>query len=170
MSSKDDLFHLIKSMNKSEKRHFKLNSNNFLEDGKSHYAQLFDAIDKLKTYDESVLIKKDPKRTYTKNLSSRKAYLYNQLLKNLNEFNRSKSINSQLYHSINSINTLHNKGLKKQALQLIKKTKKIAYFHEAYPVLNQIVRLEINITQANPGKKEMDQSQLLEEMDQLADK
>lgn len=82
----DDLFHLIKSLNKSEKRNFKLfmkrvsGSENFI------IMQLFDAIDKLKIYDEQIILKKNNsiKKSQLPNL---KAHLSKQLLMSLRMLN-----------------------------------------------------------------------------------
>ncbi len=58
--SSDILFQLIHSLEKSEKRNFKLyiKRNSSKEDLK--IVQLFDAIDKLKEYEEKLLLKKLP--------------------------------------------------------------------------------------------------------------
>ena len=58
--STDTLFQLIHSLQKSEKRNFKLyvTRNTSGEDLK--IIQLFDAIDKMQEYDETVLLKKNP--------------------------------------------------------------------------------------------------------------
>ncbi|WP_192904075.1 hypothetical protein [Arachidicoccus ginsenosidivorans] len=54
----DELFQLVKSLEKSEKRHFKLfiKRNSGAEDLK--IVQLFDAFDKMEEYDEVALLKK----------------------------------------------------------------------------------------------------------------
>ena len=57
--SSDTLFQLIKSLEKSEKRNFKLyiKRNSASEDLQS--IQLFDALDKMDEYDEAQLLKKN---------------------------------------------------------------------------------------------------------------
>ena len=57
--STDTLFQLIKSLEKSEKRNFKLYAtrNSSSEELKS--IQLFDALDKIDVYDEAILLKKN---------------------------------------------------------------------------------------------------------------
>ena len=73
--STDALFQLIHSLQKSEKRNFKLyikrNSSN--EDLK--IVQLFDALDKLSEYDDAVILKKVP-AIKKQQLSNIKAHLY----------------------------------------------------------------------------------------------
>ena len=50
MKPSTELFNLIQSLSKSEKRFFKLSSS--LQDGEKNYLKLFDAIEKQKSYDE----------------------------------------------------------------------------------------------------------------------
>jgi hypothetical protein len=50
MKPSNELFELIKSLTKSEKRFFKLQSS--LQSGDKNYIRLFDTIDKMSEYDE----------------------------------------------------------------------------------------------------------------------
>jgi len=57
--SADTLFQLIKSLEKSEKRNFKLFVKRNSAGGDLKFIQLFDALDKMKEYDEASLLKKN---------------------------------------------------------------------------------------------------------------
>src|SRR5687767_3978237 len=93
--SAEPLFQLIKSLQKSEKRNFKLyikrNSSN--EDLK--IVQLFDALDKMTEYDETNLLKKLP-AIKKQQLSNIKAHLYKQLLASLRLLESGSNIDIQL--------------------------------------------------------------------------
>ena len=54
--STDILFQLIKSLEKAEKRHFKLYIKRSSGNEDLKIVRLFDALDKLKDYDEKILI------------------------------------------------------------------------------------------------------------------
>ena len=54
----DTLFQLIHSLEKSEKRHFKLYIKRSSAKEDLKIVQLFDAIDKLQDYDEKILLKR----------------------------------------------------------------------------------------------------------------
>jgi len=56
----DILFQLIRSLEKAEKRHFKLYIKRSSSNENLKIIQLFDALDKLNEYDEKVLLKKLP--------------------------------------------------------------------------------------------------------------
>jgi len=52
MKPSNELFDLIKSLSKSEKRFFKLQSS--LQSGDKNYVRLFDCIDRMEEYDEEI--------------------------------------------------------------------------------------------------------------------
>ena len=59
MSNKvnEALFELIQSMTKSEKRYFKLLSSRHSIGGENNYIRIFDALEKMKTYEEKVVLR-----------------------------------------------------------------------------------------------------------------
>ena len=56
---KDNLFVLVKSLSKSEKRQFKLYVGRLGVNDDSKFLLLFNAMDKMTEYDEQVILKKD---------------------------------------------------------------------------------------------------------------
>ena len=52
-----NLFNLIKTLTKSEKRYFKIEASKHGGDKKNHYVKLFDAIEAMNEYDEEALKK-----------------------------------------------------------------------------------------------------------------
>ena len=56
--NKDALFSLIKSLNRSEKRQFKLYVNRLQINADAKFLLLFDVLDKLNEYDETIILKK----------------------------------------------------------------------------------------------------------------
>ena len=73
----DTLFQLIHSMEKAEKRHFKLYIKRSSGNEDLKIVELFDAMDKLPEYDEAVLLKK-LKSIEKPQLSNVKVHLYKQ--------------------------------------------------------------------------------------------
>ncbi|HQZ43738.1 MAG TPA: hypothetical protein PK735_12690, partial [Flavobacteriales bacterium] len=73
MKPSTELFDLIRSLTKSEKRFFKLHSS--LQSGDKNYLRIFDSIDKQKAYDEEALKKQFAKETFIKHLPSEKNHL-----------------------------------------------------------------------------------------------
>ena len=80
--STDAVFQLIHSLQKSEKRNFKLYVQRNSSTPELKIVQLFDALDKMKEYDEKELISKTVSLK-REQLSNMKAHLYRQILASL---------------------------------------------------------------------------------------
>ena len=77
--STDILFQLIKSLEKSEKRHFKLYIKRSSANDDLKIIRLFDALDKQDIYDEKSLLKK-LQGTEKRQLYNLKTHLYKQIM------------------------------------------------------------------------------------------
>ncbi|HRG83573.1 MAG TPA: hypothetical protein PLO99_13740, partial [Chitinophagaceae bacterium] len=93
--SNDILFQLIKSLEKAEKRHFKLYINRSSGNTDLKIVRLFDALDKQNDYDEKSLLKKLGDVTKPQ-LSNLKIHLYKQILASLRLLKSSDSLDLQL--------------------------------------------------------------------------
>ena len=80
---KDDLFQLIKSLNKTDKRLFKLYIKRISGNDDLKSLTLFDALDSMQEYDEDRLLSKNPS-ILKQQLSNMKAALYKQILSSIN--------------------------------------------------------------------------------------
>ena len=87
--------------------------------------QVFDIIDKMAVYDESVLIRKSTsiKRQQLPNI---KAHLYKQILSSLRLLETSNNIDILLHEQLDHARILYNKGLYHQSLKILEKIKEIA--------------------------------------------
>ena len=95
----DQLFILIQSMSKSEKRYFKLQPHQ--EEG--NHRVLFDAIEKQTQYNEPKLIEALEGTGIENTLSLSKNRLYHVLLKSLASFHAKSDPNAELYRLIQQI-------------------------------------------------------------------
>ena len=125
MKPSSDLFKLIKSLTKSEKRFFKLSSS--LQSGDKNYLKLFDAIEKQNTYDEAAIKEQFKNETFINHLPSEKNHLHRLILKSLRIYNGENSINSILQDSIKNIEILYEKALYSECSKILVKAKKTAY-------------------------------------------
>ncbi len=140
----DALFQLIKSLEKSEKRNFKLfvKRNSGSDELKS--IQLFDALDKMNDYNEAVLLKKNPSITKSQ-LSNLKAFLYKQILASLRIIKDDNNIELQLHELMDHARILYNKGLYLQSLKALDKLKVLAKTHNQVTYLQQVLFFEKKI-------------------------
>src|SRR3978361_566057 len=97
--SHDALFQLIRSLQKGEKRNFKLYAMRNSDNEDLRIVQLFDALDKMKEYDENSLLKKNTSIKKAQ-LSNIKASLYKQLLASLRVLESDENIDIQLHEQL----------------------------------------------------------------------
>ena len=140
-SKSDSLFELIKSLNKTEKRNFRLyvNRSGNTEDVK--FIKLFDALDSMKTYDDRLVLTKVPAIRKVQ-LSNQKAHLYKQILASLRHYHIGQNIDMQLRESLDHAKVLYNKGFYKQALKILGKTKAIAKETKHFTIALEIMEFE----------------------------
>jgi len=119
----DELFQLVQSLNKSEKRLFKLHVKRVSGTDDLKILALFDALESMAEYDEERLLRKNPS-IQKQQLSNMKAYLYKQILSSLTH--SSPDVETQLSEQMMYARLLYNKGLYMQALKLLDKVKTYA--------------------------------------------
>ena len=140
----DTLFQLVKSLEKGEKRNFKLyvqrNSGN--EDLK--VVQLFDALDKMDVYDEELLLKKN-KELKKQQISNIKAHLYKLILASLRLIEDKNNIDILLHEQLDFARILYNKALYHQSLKVLDKLKETAKQHKQITYQLQAVFFEKKI-------------------------
>ena len=121
----DDLIDLISSLTRAEKRHFRLFVKRNQASEEILFLQLFDLLDKHKSYDEQMILKKLP-AIKKRQLSNLKAHLYKQLLTSLRLLNKNHNEDIQIRESIDYARVLYNKGLYGQSLDILDKSKRKA--------------------------------------------
>jgi tetratricopeptide (TPR) repeat protein len=142
--STDTLFQLIKSLEKSEKRNFKLFVKRNYSGGDLKFIQLFDALDKMKDYDEDILLRKS-KSIKKQQLSNIKAHLYKQILASLRIIRDENNIDILLHEQMDHARILFNKGLYLQSLRVLDKIKEMAKTHYQLTYLQQVLFFEKKI-------------------------
>jgi len=142
--STDALFQLVKSLEKSEKRNFKLYAkrNSATEDLK--VVQLFDALDKMNDYNEKELLKKT-KSVKKQQLSNIKANLYKLILSSLRLIKEEDNIDIHLHEQMDHARILYNKGLYLQSLKMLERLKETAKAHQQLTFLQQALFFEKKI-------------------------
>jgi len=141
---KDDLFQLVKSLGKGEKRNFKLYIQRNTANTELKVIQLFDAVDKMDDYDEVQLLKKNPGITKLQ-LSNLKASLYRHILTSLRLLKFDDNIEMQLHEQFDYARILYNKGLYLQSLKVLDRVKQIAKHYNQYHYQQLIVVFEKKI-------------------------
>jgi hypothetical protein len=168
--SADPLFQLIRSMQKAEKRHFKLyvQRNSAKKDLK--IIQLFDALDKMNEYDEAALLKKLPV-IKKEQLSNIKAHLYKQVLASLRLLKTEDTIDLQLHEQLDYARILYNKGLYLQSLKILDRLKESTRTFYQDSFLIQVISLEKKIETLHITRSMQDRADRLSaEADEVNDR
>lgn len=134
---KEQLFSLIKSLTKAEKRNFKLYTNRFEGGSDTKFIQLFDAIDKIIEYDDELVIKR-LNGVNKSNLPNLKRHLYKQILISLRLIYIQKNIDIEIREQLDFARILYSKGMYMQSLKLLERIKQTAIEHH-----QDILHLEI---------------------------
>ncbi|WP_294243818.1 hypothetical protein [uncultured Chryseobacterium sp.] len=137
---KDFLFILIKSLTTSEKRQFRLYVNRLGINVDAKFLLLFSEMEKMKEYDERVITGK--KISTKQQLSNLKAHLYKQILISLRMNPSHQNYRIQLREQLDFANILYQKGLYKQALKILDKTKQTALELDEKTIVSEIIDLE----------------------------
>ncbi|HTQ63682.1 MAG TPA: hypothetical protein VMI12_02740 [Puia sp.] len=167
--SADILFQLVHSLEKSEKRHFKLYIKRSSAKEDLKIIQLFDALDKLSEYDEKQLLKKLQFVTKPQ-LANLKSHLYKQLLASLRLLKTTENTDLQLSEHMDNARLLYNKGLKLQSLKILEKAKEIAKSNNKFNFLAQLISLEKKIETLHITRSTLEKTQLLtEEATEISD-
>lgn len=158
--STDALFQLIRSLQKGEKRNFKLYIKRNTSSDDLKIVQLFDVLDKMNEYDEATVLTKI--NTIRKDqLANRKAHLYRQILSSLRLLESSDNIDIQLREQLDFARILYNKGLHIQTLKILERTKDLARQHHQVSFLMQVFFLEKKIEGLYITRSLQDRARLL---------
>ncbi|GAB3424676.1 hypothetical protein [Niabella aquatica] len=144
----DILFQLIRSLEKAEKRHFKLYITRSSGNEDLKIIKLFDVLDKMDAYDEKVLQKK-LKDVTKPQLANLKSHLYKELLASLRLLKSNDSLDLQLNELFDSAHILYKKGLFFQSLRAIDKAKEVAKLNQKFFFLPLLLSLEKRIEALN---------------------
>jgi hypothetical protein len=136
----DNLFRLISSLSKSEKRMFKLLASR-TGAGDKKFIRLFDIVESQREYDETQVLKKAPELK-PHQMPNMKAHLYKQILKCLQITSTNKLPEIKITEMIDYARILYSKCLYRECLKMIDKAKKRAVESDSHLLLLELLELE----------------------------
>lgn len=119
-----ELFELIKTLNRSEKRYFQQFANRHTIKGKNIYYELFQLINQQEMYDETAIKSHFENRKASHNFAVVKKQLYEQLLMALHQYHQVHSIHEKIKRDVHITQILLKKQLFQQANKRIKRIEK----------------------------------------------
>ena len=152
----DDLFRLIKSLNKQEKRYFKLHASRHVIGKQNKYVLLFDAIDAQQAYDEKKIRQKFEGEPFTRQLHVAKNYLYQLIMTSLRNFHDSRR-EDKFYILMRDAQLLFDKGLYQQSEKVLQRAKRSAADNERFLQLLEVYRWEHQMAHNRTDFKRLEQ-------------
>jgi tetratricopeptide (TPR) repeat protein len=170
MKPSTELFDLIKSLTKSEKRFFKLHS--ALQSGPKNYLRIFEAVDRQKDYDEEALKAQFKNETFIKHFPSEKNHLYKLILKALRAFHAEATVSGILKMEIKNIEILNDKALYEEANKTLHRAKRIARENERFYYWFELLNWEKQLLEEayESGEFTKDLDALIEEEREVIEK
>jgi len=126
----EETYEFIKSLNKTEKRYFKLYTQ--FQRGEKSYLRLFDIIEKQKSFNEIIINKKFLAKNKVSNFPAIKKYLFDQLVASIKSYGAYKDLDSDHTDLIETYKVFHFKGLYGQSDRLLKKIKQLTLEDDAF--------------------------------------
>ncbi len=146
MPREDELFTLIKSLSRSEKRYIKLYSRH--DSSGANYLKLFDAVDAQEEYDEAAIKKQFRNETFIKQLHVTKYYLRNLVMDALRSFHGSISKDAELKELLRNVEILFNKELYALCETELKKAEQLSEKYELYTGMYEVQAWRRKLKQA----------------------
>ena len=143
MTPSKDLFLLIHSLDKNEKRYFRLFTAR--QDGEKSYLKLFNAIELQEEYDERKIIQKFRHENFSKRFAFTKHYLYRSILKSLSLYHENHSVDMQIKSSLNYAQILANRSFFPQAMKIIMSVKKDIEKYEKRKFKQEAIELQRDV-------------------------
>lgn len=133
----DSLFCLVKSLSKTEKRHFKIFAS--LKSDNTNYLRLFDAINKQEAYNEDKIKEKFRGEKFVNQLHVTKNHLVKLILKSLRGYYSNLSVETEINICIRNVEILFTKELYEQCGKEINRGLKIAETYEKFTQILQLI-------------------------------
>ncbi len=144
----NDLFQLIQSLSKQEKRYFKLYATRHVIGEQNKYVLLFDAIDQQTAYDEAAIRQQFAGAAFLRQLHVAKNYLYNLIMTSLRNFHESRS-GDPFRLALRNAQLLFDKGLYQQSEKALRKARQHASEQENFLQLLEAYRWEHQIAHSS---------------------
>ncbi|MBS1914596.1 MAG: hypothetical protein JST22_21615 [Bacteroidetes bacterium] len=142
MKRENDLFRLIKSMTKAEKRYFKLYASKHIEPERNNSVRLFDAIDAQAAYDQESIRRRFAGERFSRQLAVQKHYLYRIILKSLRAYHAEASPGVRIGEMMHTVEILANRGLYDQCTEILAAARRLALEHEEFALALKLQELE----------------------------
>src|SRR5437868_647542 len=138
--SLEEVYDLVKSLSKSEKRFFKLTASS--EESTAVISRLFDELEKASQFDESKLLKLSKQKHKTLSTHDILQLTYDIILKSQRTFYAESISGYKIKDEISNLRNLFDKAQYKQCRKMLNKLKEEAYTDESFNFILEIISIE----------------------------
>lgn len=138
----DHVHRLIRSMNRPEKRYFKLFAGRHVVGGRNTSILLFDAIAAMEVYDERALHARFAGEAFLKRFTVTKHRLYDTILASLEAFHADSSVDARLSRQLHRVEILYQRGLYTDAEKALRGVRALGEQHGKGQLLLQVSEWE----------------------------
>ncbi|MFN8393840.1 MAG: hypothetical protein U0176_04115 [Bacteroidia bacterium] len=128
------LFLLVKSLDKAEKKHFRAYAQRHVIGERNLYERLFDVLLEMEVYDDEQVRAAFSGEKVLSQWASFKTYLYQLLRRSLRTLHEDDNAAAEMQQLLQDITILHNKGLHDACQRLLNKCKRLAREQDAHAV------------------------------------
>jgi len=135
-----DLFSLVHSLTKSEKRYFRLTTS--LQQGSKLYMKLFNTLEKYSSFD--LQLQEELRISFPDaSIEPARKHLYRVLMKSLRQFDSENEIDVRLFNLIQDSKILFARGLINACFEQLEKAKLLSLQYERFLLYIQVARQEL---------------------------
>jgi hypothetical protein len=151
MASSQELFNLVKSLTKNEKRNFQIFSG-LSKSSETNYLKIFELFDSMESYDKELINKKLKGEKFLQSLHVTENYLFQRIMESLRLFYESKNVDAKIYNHLFEAQLLEKKGFYLLSLELLQKAEKIAIRYHKYLAVMEIAPKKASIVMSTETK------------------
>lgn len=164
MPANNDLFELIKSLSKSEKRYFRMSASLNSRSRVNRYVHLFRMIDEQELYDEDAVRAAFTAQFGSEHFAEAKYYLYNAILRSLHTYAADRSVSARLSIALHQAEILYERKLYRQCIKQLERIRQQAVEHEQWYHAIEAAKLEIRLRKFRGIGEKEELEHLLEEI------
>lgn len=142
MAKTDGLHELIRSLTKTEKRHFKVSVSSPFQGAEHRYLELFDVLAGMENFDPNQIQSKMQWESFKKSYPVAKKYLQEKILNGLHAYQKKNNTPRRLKEIIAHVEVLMDRNLHRQAAKKIAHGKRLGEKAEALIQLLEILLLQ----------------------------
>lgn len=142
MKQQPDLFRLIQSLSKSEKRYFKIYASRHVIGEENNYIRLFNAIDRQQEYDETALRTQFKDEKFARHLAVTRNYLYRLILESMRVYHAEHGPAARIRNNLQDAEFFFDRLFYAQSRKSLEKARRLIEEFDKYIYMPAVLDLE----------------------------